>query len=129
LAREGEKVKSEQVEGTRMLKIRDEQFDAFLPRDDEELIAFIVKHLQEEAPELVDRIPPDALRTMVGNGVARARGHGLRTAEDLTAFGAVTFELTSISYEKPTIRCVLRDERVPAGERVDLLFERVSGEA
>ena len=111
-----------------MLKIRDEQFDAFLPQDDEDLIDLIVRHLRQESPELIEGIPADSLRDMVRNGIARARSHGLRSAEDLAAFVSVMFEIAPNFDEHPAIRRVLRDESIPVDERFDQLFERVSDE-
>ncbi len=105
-----------------MLKIRKEQVDAFLPRTDREVVDFIVGHLREESPELIERLPADVLREMVGNGVGRARGHGLRRLEDLTAFVSIMFEIAPDFDEQPALRRVLRDDNIPADERMDRLF-------
>jgi hypothetical protein len=35
------------------MKIRQQQIDAFLPKSDQEIISFIIKHLQDESPELL----------------------------------------------------------------------------
>ncbi|MBA3805012.1 MAG: hypothetical protein H0X14_04790 [Acidobacteria bacterium] len=106
-----------------MLKIRKEQVEAFLPKTDEEIVEFIVKHLHEESPNLIERLPPESLREMVGNGVARARGHGLRRLEDLTAFVSIMFEIAPDFDEHEELRRVLRDDGVPADERMDRLFD------
>ena len=106
-----------------MLKIRKEQIDAFLPKTDEEVVDFIVAHLREESPSLIERVPPESLREMVGNGVARARGHGLRRLEDLTAFVSIMFEIAPDFDEHTELRHVLRDDSIPADERMDELFD------
>lgn len=112
-----------------MLVIRKEQEDTFLLNDGEEFIDFIIEHLQDESPELIYRIPHDTLREMIHNGLKRAKGHGLSSPEDLTAFVSVMFEIAPNFDEQPDIRRVLRDENVPANERFDSIFERVSDEA
>lgn len=103
--------------------IRQEQMDAFLPQTDEEIIEFIIDHLQEESPESIDRIPPDSLREMVGNGVRRARTHNLSSLGNLTAFVSLMFEIAPNFDEQPDIKQRLEDERVPIEENFDRLFE------
>jgi hypothetical protein len=104
-----------------MLKIRQEQFAAFEPKTDEEIVAFIVAHLREESAELVGNLP--GLPEMVRNGVARARSHELRSLGDLTAFVSMMFEVAPNFDEHPKLREVLDDERVPVEERLDGLFD------
>jgi len=106
------------------MKIRPEQIDAFLPKDEHEVVNFIVKHLQSESPELIDRIPLDGLREMVGNGVARARTHGLSSLADLTGFVSIMFEIAPNFDVIPAIRSVLRDPNVPPDERFSKLFTK-----
>jgi hypothetical protein len=104
-----------------MLKIRKEQFEAFEAKTDDEIVDFIVKHLREEGPDLVGNLP--SLPEMVRNGMARARSHGLRSLEDLTAFVSIMFEVAPNFDEHPKLRRVLDNERVPVEERLDGLFE------
>jgi len=111
-----------------MLKVRKGQFDAFLS-DEEGFISFIIGHLCEESPELIERIPPDDLREMVRNGLARARSHGLRSPGDLAAFVSIMFEIAPNFDEHPAIRQALDDARVPVDKRIDTLFERVPEKA
>jgi hypothetical protein len=112
-----------------MLTIREEQMNAFLLDDEQAFVDFIIEHLNEESPELIDRLPLDALREMVSNGIARAKKYGLRSPEDLTAFVAVMFEIAPNFDEQPEIHQVLQDESIPIDERFDLIFEKVSDEA
>lgn len=104
-----------------MLKIRKEQFEAFEPKTDEEVVEFIAGHLREEIPEVVGDLP--SLPEMVRSGVARARGHGLRSLGDLTAFVSIMFEVAPTFDEQPELRRVLEDEGAPAGGRLDALFD------
>lgn len=93
-----------------------------MPKSDPEVIDFIVGHLREESPELIDRIPERGLREMVAGGLARARTHGLQSLGDLTAFVSIMFEIAPNFDEHPLIRHVLRSEQVPAEERLGRLF-------
>lgn len=111
------------------MKIRQEQIDSFIPKDDHEIVDFIVRHLQVESPELIDRIPPDGLREMVANGVARARTHGLTSLADLTGFVSIMFEIAPNFDVIPAIRSALRDPRVPPDERFSRLFTKELDEA
>jgi hypothetical protein len=108
-----------------MLRIRDEQLRAFLPANDIQLVDFIAAHLKQQTPELVDPLPESDLRLMIHHGIVRARGHGLRRTEDLTAFVALMFEIAPNFDEQPAIRGVLRDATIPSNERMDRLFDRV----
>ncbi|HEY0004205.1 MAG TPA: hypothetical protein VGB17_05295 [Pyrinomonadaceae bacterium] len=111
------------------MKIRREQIEAFLPKSDAEIVEFIIKHLQEESPELIDRIPLDGLREMVGNGIKRARTHGLSSLADLTGFVSIMFEIAPNFDVIPAIRSVLSDENVPPDKRFERLFEKELDEA
>lgn len=110
-----------------MLKIRKEQFAAFAPKTDDEIIDFIVAHLRTESADLVERLP--SLPEMVRNGVARARSHGLRSLEDLTAFVSIMFEVAPNFDEHPALREALEDESVEVDERLDGLFDSELDEA
>ena len=103
------------------LKIRQEQFDAFRPKTDEEIVDSIVKYLREECADIVGQLP--SLPDMVRSGVARARSHGLRSLGDLTAFVSIMFEVAPTFDEHPELRRVLNDENIPADERLDALFD------
>ena len=112
-----------------MLEIRKEQSDAFLLNDEEKLVEFIIEHLQEESPELIDRIPADGLQEMVQNGLVRASSHGLRSLENLTAFVSVMFEIAPNFDEQPEIKRMLCDPTFSPEERFDLIFDKVSEKA
>jgi hypothetical protein len=112
-----------------MLKIRKEQLAAFLPKNDREIIDFIIKHLQDESPELIDRIPEDGLREMVGNGIKRARKYNLTSLADLTGFVSIMFEIAPNFDEILEIQNVLCNQNVPPETRFSMLFERELDEA
>ena len=111
------------------LKIRKEQFEAFLPQNDQEITDFIIRHLSETSSELIDRILPDGLQEMVRNGIVRARGHGLRSLSNLTAFVSLMFEIAPNFDVHPAICRVLCDNTVPEEKRLDKLFENEMNDA
>lgn len=112
-----------------MLKIRDDQFGAFLPKEEQELVDFIVEHLYAEHRRYVAPLPPDDLRQMVVNGMRRARGHGLDTAATLASFVALMFVIAPNFDEQPAIRAGLDDTSVPPDQRIDKMMERVPDSA
>ena len=112
-----------------MLKIQKEQLAAFLPKNEKEIIDFIIKHLQDESPELIDRIPEDGLREMVGNGIKRAEKYNLNSLADLTGFVSIMFEIAPNFDETPEFQNVLCDRNVSPETRFSLLFEPKFDEA
>ncbi|NMO23541.1 hypothetical protein HPC49_48320 [Pyxidicoccus fallax] len=112
-----------------MLRISKVQLDAFLLHDPKEFAEFMVQHLQEESPGLIDRIEPDLLREMIINGLERGRSHGLQSAEVLASFVSVMFHIAPNFDEHPDIRKALRDTRVPEPERMNRLFDSVPEKA
>lgn len=108
-----------------MFKVPRSQLDAMLQIDENSFVSFIIEHLGQESPELIDGISTETLREMVSNGLARGRSHGLRNSGDLTAFVSVMFEIAPNFDEQPAIRRALGDETIPIDERFDSIFERV----
>ena len=112
-----------------MLKIRKEQLAAFFPKKDRKIVDLIIKHLQDESPELIDRIPEDGLREMVGNGIERAKKYNVTSLADLTGFVSIMFEIAPNFDEIPEIQNVLCDQNIPPETRFSTLFERELDEA
>lgn len=112
-----------------MWNIRKDQKDQFLLHDEDELIGFIADHVRSESPELVGRLSDESLRGMVASGVARARGHGLRSPEDLTSFVSVMFEIAPNFDKQPEIARTLADARYPPETRYQRIFTEVSARA
>lgn len=106
-----------------MLKIRKEQLAAFLPKHDREIVDFIISHLQDESPELIDRIPEDGLREMVSNGIKRAGKYDLTSLADLTGFVSIMFEIAPNFDEIVEIQNVLSNQNVPQDKRFSMIFE------
>ncbi|HEX5748539.1 MAG TPA: hypothetical protein VFZ09_20030 [Archangium sp.] len=108
-----------------MLRITKAQLDGMILHDERGFIDFVARHIQEESPELVLGLPFDSLRDMVAAGLDRARGHGLRTPENLTAFVSIMFEIAPNFDEHPAIARVLGDSSIPIDERMDALFTKL----
>ena len=105
-----------------MLVIRQEQIDALIKGTDEEFVEFLVGHAKEEFPEKVAERDDETLRTMVRGGVRRAESHGFTTAEDITAFISIMFEIAPNFDEQPQIKTVLDDENFPPEDRIERLW-------
>ncbi len=105
-----------------MLVIRQEQIDALIKGTDEEFVEFLVGHAKEEFPEKTDKRDDETLRTMVRGGIKRAESHGFKTAEDITAFISIMFEIAPNFDEQPQIKTVLDDANFPPEARLERLW-------
>lgn len=113
-----------------MLVIRQEQIDKLIMGSDDEFVEFLVNHVKEEHPDLSENYNDDALREMVKHGINRAKSHQLSTAEDLTAFISIMFEIAPNFDEQPQIKAVLDDETFPPESRIERMWtDAVSEEA
>ena len=104
-----------------MLVIRQEQIDTLIKKSDEEFVEFLVAHVKEEYPGKSSEYDEETLRVIVRSGIERAESHDLRTAEDITAFVSIMFEIAPNFDEQPQIKAVLDDENFLPGDRIDRL--------
>lgn len=104
-----------------MLVIRHEQIDSLIKKSDEEFVEFLIAHVKEEYPSKSSEYNEETLRLMIMGGIERAESHGLRTAEDITAFVSIMFEIAPNFDEQPEIKAVLVDENFLPGDRIDRL--------
>ncbi len=111
-----------------MLVIRQEQTDTLIMGSDDEFVEFLVEHVKEEHPDLSDNYDDNALREMVKHGIKRAKSHQLSTAEDLTAFVSIMFEIAPNFDEQPQIKAVLDDEQFPPESRIERLWTDIVSE-
>jgi hypothetical protein len=105
-----------------MLVIRQEQIDALIKGTDEEFVEFLVGHVKEEFPEKAAERDEETLRAMVRGGIRRAESHGFKTAEDITAFISIMFEIAPNFDEQPQIKTVLDDEGFAPEDRLERLW-------
>jgi len=77
---------------------------------------------------LVHAISDEELLRRVSLGIARAESHGLTWDASITAFVAMMFEVAPTFDEQPAIARVLKDESLPADQRIDALWERTTDE-
>ena len=105
-----------------MLVIRQEQIDALIKGSDEEFVEFLVGHVREEFPEKTAERDDETLRTMVKGGIKRAESHGFTSAEDITAFISIMFEIAPNFDEQAQIKAVLDDTKFPPEERIERLW-------
>lgn len=119
-----------------MLKLRQEQMDAFQATADEMFVGRIVGHLRADYADSVVRLatgafevrhlPDAALRAMVRGGLARARGYGMTAEASLAAFVALMVEVAPNFDEHPLLQRILKDPQVPADSRVERLLNEAT---
>ncbi len=105
-----------------MLVIRQEQIDALIKGTDEEFVEFLVGHVKEEHPDLTSEYDDETLRVMVRGGIRRAESHNFSTAEDITAFVSIMFEIAPNFDEQAEIKAVLDDANFTPEERIERLW-------
>ena len=103
-------------------RMRQEQLDQFLVRDDETLARAIARFLHDEVPALIEHLEEEILLEMIATGIVKARRYGLERPEQLIGFVSIMFEIAPNFDEQPDIRAALTDpERAPT-ERYERLF-------
>ncbi|MGD9171233.1 MAG: hypothetical protein PVI97_14400 [Candidatus Thiodiazotropha sp.] len=110
------------------MKIKKDQFDAGLLANEETFIDFISEHLKDESYDYVKRLPDDALKEMIANGLKRARGYGFKAANDLTAFVVFMFETAPNFDEHPTVNKIFKDNSIPIDQRFDCMLKNMTDE-
>ena len=106
-------------------RMRQEQLDQFLARDDDTLSQAILRFLTEEVPELIEKLPEDVVLEMIGGGLVKARRYGLERPEQLIGFVSIMFEIAPNFDEQREINAVLRDPAIPPVERYERIFSDV----
>jgi hypothetical protein len=96
--------------------------DSLIMGDDEEFVEFLVAHVKEEHPGIETERDDETLREMVRGGIERAGSHELTTAEDVTAFVSIMFEIAPNFDEQPEIKAVLDDENTLPEQRLEKLW-------
>jgi hypothetical protein len=111
-----------------MLVIRQQQIDTLIKGTDEEFVEFLVAHVHEEFPEKAAERDEETLRVMIRGGIERAENHQLSTAEDITAFISIMFEIAPNFDEQPQIQAILDDENFPPEDRIERLWSPLVSE-
>jgi hypothetical protein len=112
-----------------MLVIRQAQIDTMIKGTDEEFESFLMTHAREEFPDKTRDIDDEKLRLMVRGGIKRAESHGFTTAEDVTAFISIMFEIAPNFDEQAKIREILGETKFPPASRFENLWSpRVTDE-
>lgn len=119
-----------------MLKVRQEQLDAFKPQADAAFIARTVEHLREHHSEAIVQLQENSaavkdlsdeiIHELVRNGVVRAYAYGMNAEASLAAFVVIMFVVAPSFDKHPLIERVLRDASIPPDSRIDQLWERTS---
>jgi hypothetical protein len=112
-----------------MLVIRDAQLQAFIAKDEKDVVKVVCEAVIKANPGRVKDIRPRRLISMVKIGIERAQAAGVTRTEDIAAFVALMFEVSPKFYRHPQVAAVLADQNFPIGERIQQLPVRVSDEA
>lgn len=105
-----------------MISIRNEQIDAFSPQDDEDIIIFIIEHLNNEHYEYISEIPLDTLHEMAHNALIRSRSYNINEFEDIVVFISLMFVMAPNFSEEPQFKNILSDKKITATEKIDKLL-------
>lgn len=105
-----------------MLVIRQKQIDTLIKKSDEEFVEFLFGHVKKEQPDFTSEYKDETLREMVRNGIKRAERYNFSTAEDITAFVSIMFEIAPNFDQPPPIKAVLEDEKFSPAKRLERLW-------
>jgi hypothetical protein len=108
--------------------IRPEQYQAFTRAAEESFIERSIKFLQEKLPDEISPLPPELLRQRVKAGIARARKYGMTWQSSILTFVTLMFEVGPNVDEHPRIRQILRDEQIPANQRIKRVLSNLAEE-
>jgi hypothetical protein len=108
-----------------MMRIRKAQMAALAERS---FLDESVQHFRLMYEEFVDELSDAELRARIQHGFARARAWGLTWEYSLTLFVAHMITINPRFDDQPAIRRVLQDTSLPANERMDAMFDRVTDE-
>ena len=121
-----------------MLKIRSEQIRPFEQDAQAAFTGRVMNYLRENHADekvrfrgkesLVAELPEAVLRTLVENGVARAKSYGLTWKSSLISFVVLMFVVAPNFDRQPYVAGVLRDEKIPANRRLDIITEQMVDE-
>jgi hypothetical protein len=115
--------------GLPLLRFTEDQIEQMLFEDEGELVDCIVKHLRNEAPELIERMPDEMVADLVESGLRRARSHGIRRPFVQLLFVVSMFEIAPNFDQQPNIQRVLKDPSIPPDERLHHAIHNLSPRA
>jgi predicted ATPase len=105
------------------LRFSQQQIHAPILNDDNALLADIVQHLQENAPDVVKAYPPGYFLQLVRHSALLARdGFGLHDVQAIRLFVSLRWDIGAGYYHHPTINAVLSDHTLPAMARFEKLL-------
>jgi hypothetical protein len=119
-----------------LLRISNQQLAAFDDVAESLLIRKLATTLRERHGECLVRLPDavrtveqfddNALRELVRNALARAKGHGLTFESSLASFVILMFETAPNFDEHPLLNRTLGDEDVAPDERINQLLDEAT---
>jgi hypothetical protein len=110
-----------------MLTARDQQMVAFQAYVDRTVTAPRIKAgLRKRYPKRVKGLSDEKLTSMIVNGMARARRHGLTSLSAIFPFVELMFDVAPNFDEHPAAQACLRDESCEPNKRIALLNRRLT---
>jgi hypothetical protein len=119
-----------------MLKIRTEQIKVFQPVAETAFLNRLVEYLQKQHPQVavqlgeslvvICQIPTEQLKTLVEQGIKRARAYSMTDESSIAAFVVLMFVTAPNFDEHPLIQRLLNDEKILPNERIDGLWQRTT---
>lgn len=119
-----------------MLKIRNQQLQIFQPVAEiaflRKLVEYLYEHHSQVAVQLpesltvITKIPEEQLKSLVTNGINRARAYGITSENTLASFVVLMFVTAPNFDEHPLIKRLLKDERIAANDRIDNLWQHTT---
>lgn len=106
-----------------MLKIRNEQIEAFNESLREKFIRNLCLELRDEHKESVEPLDDEELREMVEVGVERAEEYGLESDDDVETFVTLLFTVGWYFDRYELFEFYLTDESCEPDERMEYIFE------
>lgn len=105
-----------------MLVVGDRQYVTLLQADANGFIAHALRSVAETMPDELRGIPIHLAWGMAETAIARARGHGLSSDNDILGFVHVMFEIAPNFDQEPTLRMFLSNSRQTPSQRWQALF-------
>ncbi len=119
-----------------MLKIRNQQIQAFQSVAEISFLRKLVEYIYENHPQVavqigenltvICQIPEKELKILVSNAINQARTYGITSESSLASFVVLTFVTAPNFDEHPLIKRLLEDEKIAANDRIDSFWQHTT---
>lgn len=119
-----------------MLKIRNQQMQAFQSVAETAFLRKLVEYLYENHPQIavqigenlsvICQIPEKELKILVASAINHARTYGITSESSLAAFVVLMFVIAPNFDEHPLIKRLLEDEKIAPNDRIDSFWQHTT---